>query len=97
MKKIETRTHLATRHLFDVMVDRNRLCYEAIEQDENGNYILHKSYTINQSSGYGEESEYYLLTQEEYNQYKNRGPQGNSNKAKQPIKAKPRKGKKSKR
>ena len=71
MKKIETSTHLATKHLFDVMVDTNKLCYEAIEQDEDGNYILHKSRTVNQSSGYGEESEYYLLTPEEAEQYKN--------------------------
>jgi hypothetical protein len=72
MKKIETRTHLATRHLFDVMIDSKRLCFEAVEEDEHGNKILHKSWTINMSSAMGEESEYYLLTEEEYQQYKDR-------------------------
>ena len=73
MKKIETDTHLATKHLFNVMVDKEKLCYEAVEVDKSGNYILHKSYTVNQGSGYGEESEYYLLTTEEYEQYKRGG------------------------
>ena len=72
MKKINTRIHLRTKHLFDVKIDTNKLYFEAVEQDEEGNYILHKSYTINQSSGYGEESEYYLLTLEEYEQYRSR-------------------------
>lgn len=72
MRKINTRIHLRTKHLFDVKIDSNKLYFEAVEQDEDGNYILHKSFTINQSSGYGEESEYYLLTPEEYEQYKNR-------------------------
>ena len=70
MRKINTNTHLRTKHLFDVKIDTNKLYFEAVEQDEDGNYILHKSYTINQGSGYGEESEYYLLTQEEYEQYR---------------------------
>ena len=72
MRKINTNTHLRTKHLFDVKIDTNKLYFEAVEQDEDGNYILHKSFTINQSSGYGEESEYYLLTPEEYQQYRNR-------------------------
>ena len=70
MRKINTRTHLRTKHLFDVKIDTNKLYFEAVEQDEDGNYILHKSFTINQGSGYGEESEYYLLTQDEYEQYR---------------------------
>jgi len=72
MRKINTNTHLRTKHLFDVKIDTNKLYFEAVEQDEDGNYILHKSFTINQSGGYGEESEYYLLTPEEYQQYRNR-------------------------
>lgn len=72
MKKINTNTntHLATKHLFDVIVDTQRLYCESIEQDENGNFILHKSRTISMSSAMGEESEYFLLTTEEYERYK---------------------------
>ena len=64
MKKIETNTHLSYEKIADVVIDRKRLCSETLGRYQ-GNIILHKSYTINMSSGYGEESEYYILSPEE--------------------------------
>ncbi len=69
MKKINTRTHLSTKHLKTVKVDTQRLYSETIEEDDEGNIILHKSFTTNMSSGYGEESEYYILSPEECQKY----------------------------
>ena len=70
MKNKIIHQHLATKKLFDVVIDTNRLYCETIEEDNLGNILLHKSYTINMSSGYGTEDEYSYLTQEEYEEYK---------------------------
>ena len=70
MKKIETNTHLRYKKIKDVVIDRNRLYSETIGIDSDGNYILHKSRTINMSSGYGEESEYFILSPDEFKHYK---------------------------
>ena len=69
MKKIETNTHLSYKTVRDVVVDRSSLYSETIGIDDDGNYILHKSYTVNCGSGYGEESEYYQLSKEEASSY----------------------------
>ena len=62
--------------------------FEAVEEDEHGNKILHRSRTISMSSAMGEESEYYLLTEEEYQQYRNRCGGGGSGKSKSKKKKK---------
>ena len=69
MIKIETRTHLHLTNRIEVKVDTKKMCYEEIGQDEAGNYYLHKSREINMGSGYGEESEYYLLDDEDLMKY----------------------------
>ena len=94
MRKIETNTHLATKHLFDVMIDSNKLCFEAVEQDENGRKILHKSWTISSGCAMGEESEYYYLTDEEYQQYKDRCGYTGKKQEKEKMKKKDKKKKK---
>ena len=38
MRKINTNTHLATKHLFDVKIDTNKLYFEAVEQEEYEHY-----------------------------------------------------------
>lgn len=69
MKKIKTNTHLGYKRVRDVVVDTNRLYSETIGIDSEGNYILHKSYTTSNSSGYGEESEYFYLSPDEAKRY----------------------------
>lgn len=69
MRQIKTRTHLALKNKKTLKVDTQKLCFEEIGQDEAGNYILHKSREINMGSGYGEESEYYLLDAEDLKRY----------------------------
>ena len=70
MKKINTDKHLSTKKLFDVLIDTRRLYFESVEEDDQGNIILHKCSTINMGSGYGTSDEYFYLTHEEYEQYK---------------------------
>ena len=69
MKKIETNKHLSYRKIADIVIDRKRLYSETIGEDENGNIILHKSSTYNMGGGYGENSEYFILTPEECRRY----------------------------
>jgi len=79
MKKIETNTHLSYEKIADIVIDRKRLCSETLGRYQ-GNIILHKSYTVNMGSGYGEESEYYILSPEECQRYSYfLNPQGKSN------------------
>ena len=73
MQKIDTDKRLSNRTLFDILIDTNRLYSESIEEDDKGNIYLHKESTYNIGSGYGTSDEYYLLTPEEYEQFK-RGP-----------------------
>ena len=70
MKKSGGKKRRQTKELFTVSVDKNKLSYETIEQDESGRIVLHKSKTTNRGSGYGEEDEYYVLSKEEYERYK---------------------------
>ena len=69
MKKIETRTHLSYEKIADVVIDTKRLYSETLGRDKDGNIILHSTFTVNMSSGYGEESEYYILSPEECQRY----------------------------
>lgn len=83
MKKIETDRHLSYTKIVDVVVDNKRLYSETLGKDENGNIILHKSSTYNMGGGYGENSEYYILTPEEYASYGvNRKPKNKKKKKK---------------
>lgn len=69
MKKIDTSGHYPYRELFTVSVNTQKLCYTAVGVDADGNYILHKSGTSNNSSGYGSWDEYYFLSKSEYERY----------------------------
>ena len=69
MKRIETNGHLSYKKIADIVIDKQRLYSETIGEDKDGNIILHKSSTINMSSGYGESSEYFILSPEEYSRY----------------------------
>ena len=94
MQKINTNEHLHYKKIADVMIDRNRLMFETIGMDEAGNYILHRSITINMSSGYGEESEYYILNDEEVKRYLgSRALSDSSSSTSSSSNAKPKKGK----
>ena len=66
MIKIDTDMHYPYKKLFDVMIDTGKLCFETVGRDEEGRLILHRSRTVNVSSAYGEEDEYYVLSQEEF-------------------------------
>lgn len=66
MKKIMTNGRLSYRKIADIVIDRNRLYSETIGVDADGNYILHKSTTINMGSGYGDDNEYFYLSKSEY-------------------------------
>ena len=70
MKRIETNGHLSYKKIADVVIDTKRLYSETIGIDKDGNYILHKSSTINMSSGYGESSEYFILSEQEFKRYR---------------------------
>ena len=66
MTKIDTDTHYPYQKLFDVLIDNNKLCFETVGRDGEGRLILHKSRTINMSSAYGEEDEYYVISPKEF-------------------------------
>ena len=66
MIKIDTDIHYPYKKLFDVLIDTNKLCFETVGRDGEGRLILHKSRTVNMSSAYGEENDYYVLSQEEF-------------------------------
>lgn len=69
MKRIDTNTHLHYRKIRDVVIDKKRLYSETLGEDDDGNVILHKSSTFNMGSGYGESSEYFILSPEECAKY----------------------------
>ncbi len=66
MKKIETDERYEYTTLFTVLVDSNKLMYEAVGVDGEGRLILHRSNTINNSSGYGVDDEYFYIDADEY-------------------------------
>ena len=69
MKQISTRAHIPLKNRRTLKVDTNKMCFEEIGQDDNGNWFLHKSREINMGSGYGEESEYYIIEPIDYAKY----------------------------
>ena len=71
MKKNNSGKRPQTKTLMDVKIDKDKLSYESIEQDASGRILLHKSSSGTGSNGYGAEDEYFELSQEEYEQYKN--------------------------
>lgn len=70
MKKNNSGKRPQTKTLMDVKIDKDKLSYESIEQEESGRILLHKSSSGTGSNGYGAKDEYYELSREEYKKYK---------------------------
>lgn len=65
MERLETEDRLDYKKLFTALVDTSKLICEHVGLFD-GDYILDRDITINNSSGYGTRNEYYLLTPDEY-------------------------------
>ncbi len=68
MDMIYTEERLEYKRLFTVNVDKNKLICEYIGVFEGG-FILHRDITVNNSSGYGTDNEYYSISGDEYQRY----------------------------